>query len=513
MPGATPSVVCIGAGPAGLTAAYLLSKKSVPVTVLERDPVYVGGIAKTATYKGFRFDIGGHRFFSKSSEVESLWSELLGSDLLQRPRKSRIYYRSKLFDYPLKAGDALMKLGIIEAAACVLSYLKSRLFPMPQPRNFEEWVTNQFGARLFRIFFKTYTEKVWGMKCTEISADWAAQRIKGLSLASAIKHALIPQRKQKSREKVIKTLIDNFRYPRKGPGMMWEVATRRIRENGGVVRLGLDVVEARFDTAARRWTVTAEDAAGRRESFAADHVISSTSIKELVAAIRPAPPAVARAAAEALKYRDFLIVALVVKDRRQFDDNWVYIHDPSVKVGRIQNFKSWSPEMIPDPELNCYGLEYFCFAGDSLWSSPDERLIAMARDELVKLGLAVREDILDGHVIRQPKAYPVYDGNYQDHVAVIRAAIADRYPNLHLVGRNGMHKYNNQDHAMMTAMLTVRNILAGREIYDVWGVNQDAEYHESGEAGAARSLPIEERLVPRPLEPKPAHRASAPSLS
>jgi protoporphyrinogen oxidase len=513
MPAPTPSVVCIGAGPAGLTAAYLLSKRKVPVTVLERDPVYVGGIAKTATYKGFRFDIGGHRFFSKSSEVERLWSELLGDDLLERPRKSRIYYRRKLFDYPLKAGDALMKLGVVEAVACVLSYLKSRLFPVPRPSNFEEWVTNQFGARLFRIFFKTYTEKVWGMKCTEISADWAAQRIKGLSLASAIRHALIPQHKHKSRDKVIKTLIDSFRYPRKGPGMMWEVATRKIRENGGVVRLGLDVVEVQFDSAMRRWTVIAADAAGRRERFSADHVVSSTSIKELIAALRPAPPTAARRAADSLKYRDFLIVALVVKDRHQFDDNWVYIHDPSVKVGRIQNFKSWSPEMIPDPALNCYGLEYFCFEGDSLWSSPDERLIAMAHGELAKLGLAAPEDILDGHVIRQPKAYPVYDGHYQDHVAAVRDAIAERYPNLHLVGRNGMHKYNNQDHAMMTAMLTVRNILAGRALYDVWQVNQDAEYHESGKAGAERTLPIEERLVPQALEPKPAHRASAASLS
>jgi protoporphyrinogen oxidase len=501
-----PSVICIGAGPAGLTAAYLLSKEGVPVTVLERDPVYVGGISKTARYKGFHFDIGGHRFFSKSSEVERLWTEILGDDMRDRPRKSRIYYRSQLFDYPLKAGDALRKLGIFEASACMLSYLKSRLFPIAKPANFQEWVTNQFGARLFRIFFKTYTEKVWGMKCTEISADWAAQRIKGLSLATAIKHALLPQRKG-PRDRMIKTLIDSFRYPRKGPGMMWEAAARKVCEQGGKLRMGVDVVELDYDAAARRWTVIALDAAGRRESLTADHVISSTSIRELVAGLQPLPEKAVRHAAASLRYRDFLIVALVVKDRHLFDDNWIYIHDPSVKVGRIQNFKSWSEEMVPDLALNCYGLEYFCNEGDQLWGAPDERLIAMAKDELIKLGLAKPEDILDGHVIRQPKAYPVYDGAYAEHVAIVRQALADHYPNLHLVGRNGMHKYNNQDHAMMTALLTAKNIMAGREIYDVWDVNQDAEYHESGEAGAEQSLKLDERLVPLPLEPKRARAA------
>jgi protoporphyrinogen oxidase len=495
------SVICIGAGPAGLTAAYLLSKEGVPVTVLERDPVYVGGISKTATYKGFHFDIGGHRFFSKSAEVERLWTELLGDDMRDRPRKSRIYYRSKLFDYPLKAGDALMKLGIFEAVACVLSYLKSRLFPTPDPRNFQDWVTNQFGARLFRIFFKTYTEKVWGMRCTEISADWAAQRIKGLSLATAIKHALLPQRKG-PRDRVIKTLIDSFRYPRKGPGMMWDAAARKMQAQGGKLRMGVDVVALDYDAASKRWTVDTVDGAGRRERHQAAHVISSTSMRELVAGLHPLPVESVRNAAAALRYRDFLIVALIVKDRQLFDDNWIYIHDPSVKVGRIQNFKSWSEEMVPDPSLNCYGLEYFCNEGDNIWTADEATLIAMAKAELIKLGLAKAEDILDGHVIRQPKAYPVYDDSYAGHVATVRAALAAHYPNLHLVGRNGMHKYNNQDHAMMTALLTVRNILAGRQLYDVWQVNQDAEYHESGHAGAEEALEIEERLVPLPVAGK-----------
>jgi protoporphyrinogen oxidase len=492
------SVLCIGAGPAGLTAGYLLSKEGIPVTVLERDPTYVGGISRTVNFDGFHMDIGGHRFFSKASEVEALWSEILGNDFLDRPRKSRIYYRNKLFDYPLKAFDALVKLGPIEAAACLFSYATARLFPVRSPGNFEEWVVNRFGRRLFRIFFKTYTEKVWGMKCTEISADWAAQRIKGLSLAAAIWNALVPQR-NRPRDRLIKTLIDTFRYPRRGPGMMWEAAARKMRQNGGKLVQGLDAHQYRWSGAEKRWTVVTRGGDGKEESFEAEHVISSTSIQELVAGLQPCPPDEVRKSAEALRYRDFLIVALVVKDRHQFDDNWIYIHDPSVKVGRIQNFKSWSEEMVPDPALNCFGLEYFCFEGDSLWNSDERDLIALARGELVKLQLAMPEDIVTGYVIRQPKAYPVYDADYVTHVETIRAYLKAHCPNLHLVGRNGMHKYNNQDHAMMTAMLTVRNIVAEGELYDVWQVNQDAEYHESGAAGAQKTDEIVGRMVPRPV--------------
>jgi protoporphyrinogen oxidase len=477
------AVVCIGAGPAGLTAAYLLSTAGVKVTVLEQDPDYVGGISRTATYKGFAFDIGGHRFFSKSKEVEDLWTELLSEDFLQRPRKSRIYYRGKLFDYPLKAFDALRKLGPIEAARCVLSYARARLRPVPDPRNFAEWVTNKFGRRLFEIFFRTYTEKVWGMRCEEISADWAAQRIKGLSLSSAIWHALVPQKQGGPREKTIKTLVDSFRYPRRGPGMLWDAAAAHVRANGGTVLLGQTVV-AIERVPGSGWRVHARDRNGAELVFAAEHVISSMPMRELATAVRPMlPPAVVEAA-QALRYRDFLVVALVVKERNQFDDNWIYVHDPGVKVGRIQNFRSWSPEMVPDPEVNCYGLEYFCFEGDGLWTSADADLVRQATEELLRLGLAEPGDVLEGTVVRQPKAYPVYDDVYQQRVETIRMELETNYPNLHLVGRNGMHKYNNQDHAMMTAMLTVRNILAGRRIYDVWKVNQDAEYHEAGSAGA-----------------------------
>ncbi|HEX5269983.1 MAG TPA: NAD(P)/FAD-dependent oxidoreductase, partial [Gemmataceae bacterium] len=351
------SVAVIGAGPAGLTAAYLLTKKGVPVTVLEADPQYVGGISRTARYKGFHFDIGGHRFFSKSKEVEDLWTELLPHDMLQRPRSSRIYYRGRFFSYPLKAAEALAKLGVFESARCVLSYLKARALPHANPRSFEDWVTNQFGARLFNIFFKTYTEKVWGMSCKEISADWAAQRLKGLSLWSAVRNALLPRKPQGNGE-VIKTLIDTFRYPRKGPGMMWEACARRVKELGGHIHMGRKVIGCEYDADHRRWYVISKDGEGNRHDLEAEHVISSAPMRQRVAGLAPAVSDDARRAAESLRYRDFLTVVLVLKDRDQFSDNWVYIHDPSVKVGRVQNFKSWSPEMVPDPALNCYGLEY-----------------------------------------------------------------------------------------------------------------------------------------------------------
>ena len=483
-------VAIIGAGPAGLTAGYTLLKKSADtdVTVIEADPKYVGGISRTVEYKGFRFDIGGHRFFSKSKEVEDFWTEILPDDMLNRPRSSRIFYRGKFFSYPLKAFEALFKLGVLESALCMLSYGKAQALPTPDPKNFEDWVSNKFGKRLFSIFFKTYTEKVWGMNCRDISADWAAQRIKGLSLASAIKNAVLPKKKPKDRGEVIKTLIDTFRYPRLGPGMMWEVCAEKIKQMGGKVLMGRKVTGCIWNDDEKIWTVNFRDANGNISAIQAEHVVSSAPLRELGMSLTPKLPEKAVEAAGSLKYRDFLTVALIIKDREQFSDNWIYIHDPNVKVGRIQNFKSWSPELVPDPERSCYGLEYFCFEGDGLWSSSDKDLIELAKTEIEKIGLAKASDVEDGCVVRQAKAYPVYDDEYAAHVATLRAEIERRFPTLHMVGRNGMHKYNNQDHAMMTAMLCAENILADARIHDVWQVNEDAEYHEEGNAGEQSSV-------------------------
>ncbi len=490
------TVAIIGAGPAGLTAAYLLTKNDVDVVVLEADPVYVGGISKTASYKGFHFDIGGHRFFSKSKAVEDFWTEILPNDMLVRPRSSRIFYGGKFFSYPLKPFEALIKLGIVRSALCVLSWFKARLFPVPNPRNFEDWVSNQFGKRLFNTFFKSYTEKVWGMSCKEISADWAAQRIKGLSLGSAIKNALFPQRYNGDRSHVIKTLINSFRYPRRGPGMMWEACAEKTKAMGGQIEMGCKVTRCSYDEAADKWKLEYSNRNKEVATIEADHVISSAPMRSLVRGLTPAVSDQAKQSADSLKYRDFLTVMLILKERNVFSDNWIYIHDPSVKVGRIQNFRSWSPEMVPDPDKACYGLEYFCFEHDGLWDSTDADLIELAKRELIQIGLAKEGDVVDGTVVRQKKAYPVYDDDYARHVATIRHELDSRYPNLHLVGRNGMHKYNNQDHAMMTAMLCVENILADTKLYDLWQVNSDAEYHESGPAAAEETNGSALRLVP-----------------
>ncbi len=494
-------VFVVGAGPAGLTAAYLLTKEKIPTIVIEADPTYVGGISRTVDYKGFLFDIGGHRFFSKSKEVVDLWHEILPDDFIERPRLSRIYYDGKHYSYPLKAFEALGNLGLLESSMCVLSYAYKKAFPNANPENFREWVSNQFGDRLFSIFFKTYTEKVWGMSCDEISADWAAQRIKGLDLWSAMANALRRSVKMEPAaqdgDKVIKSLIESFQYPRRGPGMMWEAAAEKVKAQGGTILMGHKLESLKWNAPAGLWTITATTPEGLRV-FTAKHVISSAPIRELMASVRPLPAS--EPAAAKLRYRDFITVALVVDKPDLFPDNWIYIHEPNVKVGRIQNFRSWSPEMVPDESLSCLGLEYFCFEGDGLWTAPDEELIALAKRELAEVGLAREDEVKDGCVVRQKKAYPVYDDEYKMHIDTIREDIAANYPTLHLVGRNGMHKYNNQDHAMMTAMLTVKNILAGETVFDVWNVNEDAEYHEAGASSAQEAL-NSVRLVPRRVRP------------
>jgi protoporphyrinogen oxidase len=493
-------VFVIGAGPAGLTAAYCLTQQAQSVLVIERDPAYVGGISRTVDYKGFLFDIGGHRFFSKSKEVVALWREILPDDFIERPRLSRIYYNGKFFSYPLKAFEALLKLGVFTSAACLVSYAYAKIFPVTPARTFHDWVRNQFGERLFQIFFKTYTEKVWGMSCDEISADWAAQRIKGLDLATAIIHGLKRSLRGGGKRpgeagtdgETVKTLIESFQYPRKGPGMMWEAAARKIKAQGGRILMGRELVGLEFDATRNSWRIAVATADGGRETYTARHVVSSAPLRELVERIKPVPISLLHA--RALRYRDFLTVALMVRKAELFPDNWIYIHDPSVKVGRVQNFRSWSPEMVPEG-MSCLGLEYFCFEGDGLWNAADRDLIALAKAEVGRIGLAAPADVVDACVVRQAKAYPVYDEDYSDNIAAIRRDLEASYPTLHVIGRNGMHRYNNQDHAMMTAMLTAQNILAGARRYDVWNVNEDAEYHEAGESGVRGALDSV-RLVP-----------------
>ena len=483
-------VAIVGAGPAGLTAAYLLTKAGYSVCVLEKDEQYVGGISRTVEHKGYRFDIGGHRFFSKSKAVVDLWNEILPDDFIERPRMSRIYYEGKFYSYPLRAFEALRNLGLWRSTLCMLSYVKARLFPKPNVRSFEDWVSNQFGEKLFGIFFKTYTEKVWGMRCNEISADWAAQRIKGLSLWSAVTDGVkrsLGLNKRPNDGMEAKTLLESFRYPRKGPGMMWDAARDFVVAGGNEVRMGHALHQLSEDRASGRWNVQSRTKCGDIVSVTADHVISSAPMRELAGRLHPIPQTAVNALD--LRYRDFLTVALMVKSKDLFPDNWIYIHDPRVTVGRIQNFRSWSPEMIPDADMACVGLEYFCFEGDGLWSMADEDLVALATEELATLGLCDPEDVDGGVVVRQEKAYPVYDDHYAENVEAMRAELAARHPSLHLVGRNGMHKYNNQDHAMMTAMLTVENIKAGRIKHDVWSVNEDAEYHEAGREGADEGEP------------------------
>ena len=489
VPSIDVDVAIIGAGPAGLTAGYLLTKAGKSVAIIEKDATYVGGISRTVEHEGYRFDIGGHRFFSKSKQVVDLWNEILPDDFIERPRMSRIYYEGKFYSYPLRAFEALRNLGLWRSAMCMASFARVQMFPRKQVKSFEDWTINQFGEKLYSIFFKTYTEKVWGMPCDEMSADWAAQRIKGLSLWGAVTDGLkrsLGLNKKPNDGQAVKTLLETFRYPRLGPGMMWEAARDKILATGkGQIIMGHGLKQLAADGKGG-WRMSAAGKDGDIVIEAA-HAISSAPMRELSNRLHPLPQSTLQASE--LKYRDFLTVALMVEGEDLFPDNWIYIHDSKVKVGRVQNFRSWSPEMIPDADMACVGLEYFCFEGDGLWSMSDDDLVALATDEMEILGLVDRRKVKSGAVVRQEKAYPVYDEDYAANVDATRRELEEKHPTLHLVGRNGMHRYNNQDHAMMTAMLTVENILAGERVYDTWCVNEDAEYHEAGDEGHAASLP------------------------
>ncbi len=480
-------VVVIGAGPAGLTAAYQLGKSGRTSIVLEQDNV-VGGISRTVERDGWRFDIGGHRFFTKVKAVDDLWHEILGEeDFLMRPRMSRIYYNGKFFDYPLKASNALLNLGPVEAVRCVLSYLWARVRPPKDQSNFEGWVAARFGYRLYGIFFKTYTEKVWGVPATKVQADWAAQRIKNLSLAKAVLNAVLPKRNQKE----IASLIEEFQYPKYGPGQMWERAAELVEAQGSKVFMNTTVTNVRH--ADGRATSVVAESDGASTEYPASHVISSMPITALLKAMDPPVPPEVVAAADDISYRDFLTVALVVPEECGFPDNWIYVHSPNVKLGRIQHFGSWSPYMVKEGRT-CLGLEYFVFEGDELWTMADDDLVELGKRELAALGLVDPARVETGYVVRMPKAYPMYDGTYKANVDVLRRWLEANTPNVHPVGRNGMHKYNNQDHSMYTAMLTVENILGAS--HDIWQVNVEAEYHEQesteagGDGGTGRDAPI-----------------------
>jgi protoporphyrinogen oxidase len=476
------NVVIIGAGPAGLTAAYEMGKAGRRATVIEADDI-VGGISRTVERDGWRFDIGGHRFFTKVAPVEAFWHEVLpDEEFMLRPRSSRIYYQGKFYDYPLKASNALGNLGVIEAIRCVISYVWARIRPPKNQDMYEGWLISRFGSRLYNHFFKTYTEKVWGHPASEMPADWAAQRVKNLSLASAVFNALLPRRNQKE----ITSLIEEFQYPRLGPGMMWERCRDLVEDQGTKVLMNTRVTKIRHE-GGRAVSVTA-DCEGALTEYESSAVISSMPIAELVHAFDPPVPDEVRKAADDLYYRDFLTVALVVPEAAvPWNDNWIYIHDTTVKTMRIQNFGSWSPFLVKEGR-NVLGLEYTVEEGDADWNAPDSELVERGGQELGRLGLLDPSQVETGYVVRMPKAYPYYDIDYAANVDRIREWLRVNAANVFPVGRNGMHRYNNQDHSMYTAMLTVENLFGAD--HDVWSVNVEEEYHEINEKPAAGAAAI-----------------------
>jgi protoporphyrinogen oxidase len=443
----------------------------VETIVLEKDSL-VGGISRTVNYKNYYFDIGGHRFFTKIKAVENLWKEVLGNDFLQRKRLSRIYFNKKFFYYPLRPLNTLFGLGVWNSILIFSSYLHAHLFPSKQEETFEQWVSNRFGKRLYQTFFKTYTEKVWGISCSEIRAEWASQRIKGLSLLSALKDALTSSQNN-TRKKNIKTLIDEFDYPKFGPGMLWHAVANLVQKNGSHVFMDSEVKRINWNNNKIDSLEVMQN--GQKTLISGTHFISSLPLRDLIRKLEPAAPEKVLEAANMLNYRDFITVALIVNKRDIFTDNWIYVHEPDVKLGRIQNFKNWSPYMVPDQNKTCLGLEYFCFEGDSFWNMSDQELIEFGKRELELLGLVQACDVEDGNVVRMPKAYPIYDSKYHDLLQVVREFLI-QIGNLQVAGRNGMHRYNNQDHSMLTAMYAAENILGADR--DLWQVNEEEEYHE-----------------------------------
>lgn len=464
-------VVIIGAGPAGLTAASELVDRGVPVVILEKTD-RVGGIARTDEYKGYRFDIGGHRFFTRVPWVMEFWKKIMGDDFLRRPRMSHIYYRKEFYSYPIKPLEALRKFGFKESIIVIASYVRAQIFKRPSEETFEDYIVNHFGERLFHHFFKSYTEKVWGIPTSEIRAEWAAQRIKGMTIWGMLRSALLPSRNK------FTSLIEQFYYPRLGPGQMWE----RVRDKivaSGLGKIIYNAEPTQIEHEGGEITGVKFCANKQEQSLDCHAVFSTAPLKEMMQLFSPSVSEEARTAANSLHYRDFMTVALIIDKPHMFEDNWIYVHDPHVQVGRIQNFKNWSPELVPDQTKTCLGLEYFLFDTDKMWGMPDHELVNMAAQELVRIGLAKRREIIDGCVVRMPKAYPTYDPDYERAMPIIREALSG-FKNFYPIGRNGMHKYNNQDHAMYTAKLSVENLCEGAA-HDIWSVNVERVYHEQAE--------------------------------
>jgi protoporphyrinogen oxidase len=516
---ASKTAVIIGAGPAGLTAALeFLRRSDIRPIVLEATN-RIGGISCTIEYKGNRMDIGGHRFFSKADRVMDWWTALMpvatsepgeqtiryqnrarsivasadttaDSDLvmLVRPRKSRIYFLRSFFDYPLALnGKTLGQLGLWRTFKIGISYIRARIFPRRQEKTLEDFLINRFGQELYGTFFKSYTEKVWGVPCDHISAEWGAQRIKGLSLRTAISHFLRQTfgrsgRGDIAQKKTETSLIEKFLYPKYGPGQLWEYVARLVTEQGGEVRLGMRADKVHVE--GKRVISVDVDGTGKRETIHADYVFSTMPIRDLIRSLDvPVPPDI-RAIAEGLVYRDFITVGLLVDklavtetDGSLLKDTWIYIQEPDVLVGRLQIFNNWSPYMVADPSKIWIGLEYFCYENDELWKMPDAEIARFAVAEIEKIGILRASDVLDSHVVRVPKTYPAYFGTYNRFEELVE--YMNGFENLFLVGRNGMHKYNNQDHSMLTAMTAVDNIIAGNlDKASLWEINTEQEYHE-----------------------------------
>ena len=460
----------LGGGPAGLTGAYALALRDHAAGVFEADGT-VGGIAKTVEFNGYRFDLGGHRFFTKLKQVERMWEHLMGDDFLTRPRLSRIYFAGKYFSYPLTAKDVLGRLGLLESARCALSYLWAQRKRGQKAETFEDWVTARFGKRLYDAFFRSYTQKLWGIPGTEIRSLWAAQRIKNFSLWKAGLTILGLKRDD------VTTLIEEFKYPRLGPGQLWERLQHRLENEFGVpVELKHRVVSIKHEDKTVTSIVVRRN--GDVMEHQVDGVLSTLPLKDLIRSLDPPPPQEVLDAADRLRYRDFCLVALMTTEAEPFPDNWIYIHDPGTRAGRVQNFGSWSEDMVV-PGTTCLGVEYFCFEGDDIWEMSSEDAVEMAKNEMAKIGLIDPDKVIDGVKVRVPKAYPTYDLQYEEAVETIREYLSG-FRNLQPCGRNGLHRYNNQDHSMWTAILAAFNLAEDMD-YDVWSVNTEEVYLEEGE--------------------------------